>query len=203
MTEVLFFIAVVCIIIGHIFKVKRWGLFISVYEEPSASNLLNAMTFGHTLNAVLPFRIGDIVRIVWSGRKIKNGYSFAFATVIADLYIDVITVGAMFFGLALIGKGGERLLEVSHFYMAVFLIIVPFTILCVLMRKQMKRVIGVVAGVFNERIEFRMLYVSYLCIASVKDIVRRISKARFIAYSMGIWVSYVVSYLVFAEAVQR
>lgn len=203
MIAVLFLIAVVCIVIGHIFKVKRWGLFISVYEEPSESNLLNAMTFGHTLNAILPFRIGDIVRIAWSGRKIKNGYSFAFATVIADLYIDVITVGAMFFGLALIGKGGERLLEVAHFYMAVFLVIIPLTILCILFRKQMKRAIRAFAGIFNEKIEFRMLYVSYLCIASVKDIAGRISKARFIAYSMGIWVSYVASYLVFAESVQR
>ena len=67
----LFLMAVVCMVAGHIFKIKRWGLFIAVYEEPSEANLLNAMTFGHTLNTILPFRIGDIVRFVWAGRKMK------------------------------------------------------------------------------------------------------------------------------------
>lgn len=198
-----FIIAVLCMVIGHIFKVKRWGLFISVYEEPSKANLLNALTFGHTANAVLPFRIGDIIRVVWAGRKLKNGYSFSLATVIVDLYIDVITVGAMFFGLSLIGKGGERLLEVAYFYMCAFLVIILLTLLCVLLRKQIKKFICKIAGLFNEKIEFRFLYVSYLCIASLKDIIKNINKVKFIGYSAGIWSSYVASYVIFAETVQR
>lgn len=196
-------VAVVYMVIGHILKVKRWGLLISVYEVPSGSNLLNAMTLGHTLNAILPFRIGDMVRILWSGKEMKNGCSFACATVIADLYIDVITVGAMFLGLSLTGKGGERLLKISHFYMMVFLIVIPLTVFCLLFRKWIKKVIRKIAGIFNEKIEFRMLYVSYLCIASVKDIVKNINKARFAVYSIGIWGGYVASYIFFSKAVQK
>ena len=104
MTTIFFIAAIVCVVIGHIFKIKRWGLFISVYEDPDEANLLNAMTVGHAVNAVLPFRVGDIFRVGWAGRKMKNGYSLALATVIADLYVDLLTVGIMFFGLSLIGK---------------------------------------------------------------------------------------------------
>ena len=202
-TVILFTMAVMFMVAGHIFKVKRWGLFISAYEEPFEANLINAMTFGHTLNTVLPFRIGDIIRCIWAGKKLKNGYSFSIATVIADLYIDVITVGAMFFGLSLIGKGGAELLAMAHFYMWVFLIIIPVTILCILFRKIIKKVIRAGAAIFNEKIEFRILYVSYLCIASLKDIFKNISKKKFVAYSTGIWSCYMISYMIFAEAVQR
>lgn len=199
----LFIIAVLCMVIGHIFKVKRWGLFISVYEEPSEPTLLNAMTFGHTINTLLPVRLGDIVRVTWAGRKLKNGYSFSIATVIVDLYVDLITVGAMFFGLSLIGKGGERLLKMAYYYMWAFIIIIPLTILGIIFRRGIKKVIRVVASIFNEKIELRILYVSYLCIVSFKDIFQRINKARFILYSFGIWGGYVTSYVIFAEAVQR
>ena len=76
MITLLFFESVICMFIGHIFKVKRWALFISVYEEPSESNLLRAMILGHTLNAILPVRIGDAVRVFCAGKRIKNGYLF-------------------------------------------------------------------------------------------------------------------------------
>ena len=104
---ILFIAAVTCMVAGHMFKVFRWGnIFISVYEKPSMSNLLNAMSVGHAINTILPVRIGDLFRIIWSGRKLKNGSSFSIATVMVDLYIDLIFAGMMIFGLMLIGKGG-------------------------------------------------------------------------------------------------
>ena len=203
MVALFFILAVICVVIGHIFKVKRWGLFISVYEDPPTYSLLNAMTLGHTVNTLLPIRLGDIIRVICSGRKLKNGYSFSLATVLADLYVDLITVGAMFFGLSLIGKGGENLLEMAHFYMWTFIIIVPMTVFGIVFRKGIKKIIRAIASTFNEKIELRILYVSYLSIASLKDIVNRINKAKFILYSIGIWLGYIVSYVIFAEAVQR
>lgn len=148
MTMLFFIIAIICMVIGHIFKIKRWGLFISVYEEPLEANLLNAMTLGHTINAICPVRIGDLVRIFWTGRKLKNGQSLSLATVVADLYVDLITVGAMFFGLSLIGKGGDRLQEMAVFYRNVFLLVIPLTIICILCRKTIKRIIRIFASIF-------------------------------------------------------
>lgn len=203
MVSALWIIAVLFMVAGHIFKVKRWGLFISVYEEPSEANLLNAMSFGHTLNTVLPFRIGDIARIAWAGRKLKNGYSFSIATVLADLFVDGLTVGCMFFGLSVIGKGGENLLEAAHGYAILFGVALIFLTLSIPLRKYVKRFIRFVAKIFNENIEFHILYVSYLCITSLKDIIQKISKVRFVLLSIGIWGSYVISYIIFAEAVQR
>lgn len=196
-------IAVTFMVCGHIFKVRRWGLLISVYEYPSSGNLLTALSLGHSLNAVLPIRVGDLLRVFYAGKKLKNGYSFSIATVLVDLYIDLISVGAMFFGLSLIGKGGEHLQLIAHRYMIGFVVIIPLTILCFLYRKHLKKGISAIALIFNERIEFRILYISYLAIASLKDIFQKINKGKFVIYTFVMWGSYVVSYIVFAEAIQR
>lgn len=204
MITAMYYIAAVSFMVaGHIFKVKRWGLLISVYEEPPQANLLQAMAFGHTLNTIFPFRVGDVVRVLWAGRVMKNGVSFSLATSASDLYIDLLTVSGMFFCCSLIGRGGEELLRTSALYMKIFLIVIPLTTLCVIFRKAIKKAVKVIAGIFNEKIEFWIMYVIYLCIASMKDIIKNISKAKFIFYTFGIWSSYVASYVVFAETVQR
>ena len=198
-----FAIAICGMIFGHVCKAKRWGLFISVYETPLQKNLLGALATGHAINALLPFRIGDVVRIALSGKRLNNGYPLAIATVLADLYIDFICVSIIFLILALLNKGGTTLLDVAEGYMILGIIIVPATFLCIVFRKLLKKIIQKVASIFNDNFEFRILYITYLTIASLKDIYTNINKPSLLIYSIGMWIGYVISYVSFAEAIQK
>ena len=198
-----FCIAILLMVIGHLFKVSRWGLYISVYEKPVFGNLLTALSIGHIINVLLPVRLGDIFRVLISGKSLKNRYSFSFATVITDLYVDLITVGCFFFGLAAIGKGGGQLKEIANFYMLTFVIIIPLTFLCIIFRKFIKKVIAFVASIFNDNIEFRLLYISFLSISALKDVAFKINKFKFILYTFFMWGCYVASYMFFAEILQK
>ena len=198
----LLIIAIAAMIAGHIFKVKRWGLLVSVYETPSFGSLLNSLSVGHFVNALIPFRIGDVIRVISSGKKMKNGIPFSIATVISDLYIDFLTIGGMFFVLSLIGRGGEELLQFARGYVNLFYLVAICTIVCILSKKQIKKCIAWVAKIFNETIQFNLLYTTYLAIVSFKDIVYKIDKLKFSMYTIFIWSSYVLSYVVFAEALQ-
>ena len=202
MITLLFCASVFSMAFGHVFKVKRWKQFITVYEDPRESDLLSALAIGHTLNAILPFRIGGIVRIILAGRKLENGYAFALATVFADLYVDVITVGGMLFGLSIIGKGGESMPQTAILYAWACLMLLLLTVAGIVFRKQIKKMIAKTASLFNERIEFNFLYVSYLCIASLEDLVKRINKRQFVRFTLLMWGGYVASYMLFAETVQ-
>lgn len=195
--------AVALVVIGHLCKVKRWCLYIAVYEKPSFGNLLSALSVGHIINAVFPFRIGDLFRFILAGRSLKNSYSFSISTVIVDLYIDLITVGCMFFGLASLGKGGNNLKLIAYFYMIAFLIIIPVTIFAILYRSIIKKIIVFISGFFNENINFRILYLSYLIISALKDIRYKISKIKFCFYTFLMWGSYVSAYMIFAEFLQK
>ena len=203
MAAAFFILAVALMFAGHIFKVKRWGLFISVYEKPLEYNLLNALAIGHSLNALLPVRTGEIVRVIWAGRRMKNGYSFALATVIADLYVDILTVGIIFFILSFSAEDGSWLQRIFHFYVAAFAVLISATIITAVFRKPIKSCIRLAAGIFNEKIEYGLLYASYLTAASIRDIAVRLSKIRFLLYTAGMWAGYLSSYICFAESVRR
>ena len=199
----IFLLSIFFMIMGHIFKIKRWGLLISVYEKPVEYNLLNAMTLGHTLNTVFPIRIGDIVRVMWAGKKLKNSYSFSLATVIADLYIDFITVGAIFFFSIISRKGIYYLEKIPYYYAFIFIFIIPITFLVIMWKKYIKLFVKKVASIFNERIELSLLYITYLCFTSIKDIFQKINKLKFIFLTFGIWTSYIISYSLFAKFMQK
>ena len=199
----IFLLSIFFMIMGHIFKIKRWGLLISVYEKPVEYNLLNAMTLGHTLNTIFPIRIGDIVRIIWAGKKLKNSYSFSLATVIADLYIDFITVGAIFFFSIISRKGIYYLEKIPYYYAFIFIFIIPITFLVIMWKKYIKLFVKKVASIFNERIELSLLYITYLCFTSIKDIFQKINKLKFIFLTFGIWTSYIISYSLFAKFMQK
>ncbi|EFE87062.1 lysylphosphatidylglycerol synthase transmembrane domain-containing protein [Fusobacterium periodonticum] len=199
----IFLLSIFFMIMGHIFKIKRWGLLISVYEKPVEYNLLNAMTLGHTLNTVFPIRIGDIIRVMWAGKKLKNSYSFSLATVIADLYIDFITVGAIFFFSIISRKGIYYLEKIPYYYAFIFIFIIPITFLVIMWKKYIKLFVKRVASIFNERIELSLLYITYLCFTSIKDIFQKINKLKFIFLTFGIWTSYIISYSLFAKFMQK
>lgn len=196
-------LSVLSMICGHIFKIQRWRLLISLYEIPSFGNLLEALSLGHCLNAILPVRMGDIVSVYVSGRKLKNGCSFSFATILVNMYIDFLSVSFMFLGLSLIGKGGHQLQVITRWYILLLTIVIPLTIICICFRRSIKKMISLAARIFNERIEFRILYITYLTIASVKDIAKKINKKSFLLYTAGMWCCYVSSYIIFAEMIQR
>lgn len=203
MITILMIMAITLMVIGHVFKVKRWGLYISVYENSNYGNLLEALSVGHAVNALFPVRIGDIFRVVIAGKKLKNGYAFSIATVLTDLYVDLLTVGAMFWGLSVLGKGGTYLREVAYTYQIIFLFIIPLTFLAVVFRKYLKRCIATFSSIFNERIELWLLYTSYLSIASLKDIIKIINKTKFVIDTILMWSCYVLSYMFFAEVIQE
>ncbi|OBW95298.1 lysylphosphatidylglycerol synthase transmembrane domain-containing protein [Gallibacterium salpingitidis] len=203
----LIFFSIIFMIIGHLYKVRRWGLYISIYETPNYGNLLNALSVGHILNIFFPLtRLGDIVRILISGRKLKNGYPFSIATVIADLYIDLLTVGLFFIIFTLyannyIKDGGGYINNIASYYIVFMCIVIFITMLIVINRKWVKKYISIFSTIFNENIEFGLLYTSYLSIASIKDIILNINRIKFFIYSIIIWGSYILSYILFSKSI--
>ena len=199
----LFSLAVFLMVLGHIFKAKRWALFISVYEKSNTLNLLNALSIGHILNSVLPIRIGDIFRIFYAGKKLKNGKSFSFATVVADLYVELLTVGFIFIILSCNYKEKTDLEFVKNIYIFSCLATILITIFACIFRKAIKLFIAKIASVFNAKIEFNILFASYLALASIKDIVLKINKYKFIFYTIIMWIGYLTSYYVFSLALKN
>lgn len=192
--------AIVLIVIAHLVRVYRWGLFIAVYERPKTRSLIQATALGYIINFIVPFKLGDIVRAFYSGRRMKNGRAFALSTVIIDRLFDIVVVGLIFVALSFSrGTMNSSVASTAYFYILGALIIVVSAALIYMFRSIVKKCVVKCARVFNSRIENGILRLSYSLISNFKDVIRKINVYKLISSTVIMWTLYVLSYFIFAR----
>lgn len=188
-------LAISLICIAHIVRTLRWELFVKTYEKPNTKNLLQSLSIGYFINSFIPFKAGDLVRAWISGRKMKNGRGFALATVIVDRYLDILVVGILF---AIFSAFNLDSADSVWFYMFLAVGVLAVTLLVYILRGYVKKILKNIAGIFNARIEIRLLRFFWSLIWSFKDIFKKISKTKLLLETLGMWILYLTSYYCFA-----
>ena len=188
-------LAIILVCIAHVMRTLRWELFVKTYEKPNTKNLLQSLSIGYFINSFIPFKAGDLVRAWISGRKMKNGRGFALATVIVDRYLDILVVGILF---AIFSAFNLDSADSVWFYMFLAVSVLAVTLLVYILRGYVKKILKNIAGIFNARIEIRLLRFFWSLIWSFKDIFKKISKTRLLLETLGMWILYLVSYYCFA-----
>lgn len=201
--QMYFVMAIVLMILGHLFKMLRWKEFINVYEKADNVNLLKAMAIGQGINMVVPFRLGDLARIYLSGKKLKNGYALSIASVLADLYIDTLTVGMAFSTLYILNIHVDDIRQTTWSYLILAIVLVVITIAMIVLKKYVKKAIQIVAACFNSKIELGLLLTTYSTIASIKNIIKKLNIFKLAGLTLGIWGAYFSSYAAFAIFMQQ
>lgn len=197
---ILYFIcAILFICVAHMVRIIRWELFIGIYEKPDRPKLIQAMSFGYILNFFLPFKLGEIARAWYAGRKMKNGRALGFSTVIIDRYLDVVFVGIIFILLSVFNFGDRDFTHVSLTYVLTSLGLLLLAVSIYILRDEVKKGVRVLAGIFNEQIESYILRFSWALIWNFKDIFQKISKISLVLCTVGMWLCYLVSYYFFAN----
>lgn len=188
-------IAIVLVCLAHFIRTLRWELFVKTYEKPNTKNLLQSLSIGYFINSFIPFKAGDLVRAWISGRKMKNGRGFALATVIVDRYLDILVVGILF---AIFSAFNLDSADSVWFYMFLAVGVLAVTVLVYILRGYVKKILKNIAGIFNARIEIRLLRFFWSLIWSFKDIFKKISKTQLLLETLGMWILYLTSYYCFA-----
>lgn len=186
---------------AHLARIYRWSLFINVYENPPLKRLIQASSIGYMLNYIVPFKLGDIVRAWYASRKMRNGKTLALSTVIVDRFFDILIVGIIFTALSL-GQGSrggaDDIYGTAVFYVKTAAIIYGTVVLIYAFRTYVKKIIALLARVFNERIENSILKFSFALISNFKDIFKKINPVRLMVSTVGMWVLYISSYYTFS-----
>ncbi|GGJ00890.1 lysylphosphatidylglycerol synthase transmembrane domain-containing protein [Paenibacillus hunanensis] len=190
----LFIAAIFLLLIGHYFKMLRWKQFVEIYESPNEQILLRSLTIGYLINFCLPFRIGELIRIILSGRKMKNGISFAFSTVLVDRCLDIIVVSILFSLFAISRINEDLFLNSAIFYGTMAISLIILSIISVKYSRLIKIFLRKICSIFNPKLQLNMLFFCWSIITSFKDIFRKVNKFDLIKYSSIIWISYLSSY---------
>ena len=191
--------AVIFLFSGHLVRIIRWQLFIRTYEKPQFSNLAASLCVGYLSDFILPFHLGDILRAIIAGKKMKNGYSFSLVTVIIDRYLDVIFVGIIFVVLSAVGYKEPAVISSSLFYVSAFIALVVGTAIIFFASNFVKTATKLSASIFNEDIEYHILGFVFSAIKGFKDLFLHLSKLKVLMLTTLMWISYILSYYLYAR----
>ena len=184
---------------AHLIRIYRWQLFTSVYEDVRRSILLRSLALGYLANMFLPFKLGDLFRAFYSGRKMKSGKALGFSSVITERILDIVVVGMIFASFLLFDKSDFTVYNSLCFYVYLMIFVVLTCLIFWGSKKYLKKSIKLIAGIFNQTIELKILKFSWALIRNFKNIATRISRKKLLSSTVLMWGFYILSYYFLSE----
>ena len=192
--------AVSLLLAGHYVKVLRWRLFIELYEKADISVLLKSLSVAHVINFIVPFHLGDIYRIWYSGRRMGNGIKFSFATIVVEHYIDLIVLAIL---CAVLYALGHNTMGTVVLVATVAATVVLLTVITMKWDDKTKSIIVRFAEIFNSTIELSLLGFIWTFVSIFKKLISSMSKTQVLVSTSVMWLLYLGSYWCFAESLQN
>lgn len=195
MTIIYFILAILTLTLAHLFKVERQKQFIEIYEPPKTKKLLQGLSISYIINLFFPLKIGNLFRIIYPGKYMKNGISFSLATIVLDIVLDFFSV-TIIYAIFWIFKLPVQ--NVLLFYIIVSIGLILGLVIAVYFNHFIKRVILNISGIFNENIELKLLKTFWFTITAFKDMLQKVNKKILLLYTIVPWSLYLLSYYLFS-----
>ncbi|NJL07126.1 MAG: flippase-like domain-containing protein [Methylacidiphilales bacterium] len=195
----LFAAAVATLLVAHVVRCIRWATLFPSLSHVRHSDLLTGLSVGYLVNALLPFRVGELIRILYVHWRGKVQLAYVVATVVLERVLDILVVGAILFAFAAAG----RLPWSDVMAVIIGLGAVGGTIafgISVPRSRRVRRLVWTAASIFNSKIKFLILDSVWTFGSLLSS--RRYLSPRFLMLTAVMWAVYLVSYGLFAEAVQ-
>lgn len=185
--------AVALLLFSHYFRIRRWEQFISIYERPSQTALIRALSGSYLINFIIPYHIGDIFRAIYAGTRMKNGIGFSLATIIVERFLDILVVAIAF---ALFYLGGAKysfVIESAIFYWAAATALVLLFTASILWKDKVKNICHLVCSIFNDSLKLKGMFFFWSLINTFKDLLK-INYFELAKNTCLIWGCYLTSY---------
>jgi len=186
---------VVCVgilLLGYLLRAYGWSVLMRPIKKGPLSVFFSSLSIGFMCNALLPFRLGEIVRAVILGKSLSVSTSAVFMTVLVERLIDAIILFAFFniFIFASSSAGFSLSASVGFLYAMFVGSIGLMTALLVLVHRQpawLLELIGKGTGVFNRRIRNRLRMSTWSAIFGL-NLLRFDTLKKYVVISAGIWI---------------
>ena len=194
-------LAIALQLVGHVLRAARTKL---VTDQAAPSSLrfqFGALASGYLFNALLPFRVGEIVRAWLIARRLRVSFLYTFTAVVIERAFDVILLGLLIVvGIGIFGLQGLGQLFIFAVSAIIIAVILLFGIL--LLVRQNKIVLGLVwrtTAWFNQRINNSLRFKVWSLIFGLQQFVgNRKLLWRYALFTLGSWVLYAGSTIAIA-----
>lgn len=174
----------------YVFRIYRWkAMLVTKRSTLSWRRCSSPLLLSYAINAVLPFRAGDIVRCYAFNKRLEIGSGILLATVFVERLLDFLVVLVLFAvalwffdvsSIPFLDLGGVSVLAISAVLVAVLFfprLLSPFTLLVEKLgsflpaKREAKYLVGVRSG-----------------IETLEDLSQKGTMVRLVGYSVVIWI---------------
>lgn len=190
--------AAAALLLAHVVRAARWAVLFSPGDLLRRFHLLLGLALGYAANAVLPFRLGELLRAWFVSRRTRVRLPYVAATVVAERLSDVLVVSLLSVLLAW-GGSGSRAWPISALGALAVGGVVAFC-LGVQRSQRVRRVVWNLASVFNNAVRFRLIDFAW----TLGELVAggALLRMRYLVATVLMWALYLLSYLLFSLAVE-
>lgn len=184
-----FVAGVAALFLGHLLRAIRWRLVLR-HGNIHATNFkpLAALSLGYVFNAVLPFRLGEIVRAAALSYMARADFLYIFATIVVERALDLVVVLILF--VVIFGTDAMRPAEMLWPMLGVVGLFAAAGVL--LVSQIARRLIWSIAAIFNETVKTSILHFAW----SLLEIAIRnptLRQAPFWLLTAAMWAAYAAS----------
>ena len=182
-------IAVVLLVFSVAIRAKRWQLLLEPIENIKFHSLFAATMVGYFGNAVLPFRLGELLRAYTISVRKSVETSAAFGTIILERILDMLGLVCMIlvFGWFYPFEDGGRNLMLA----VVMLTLIGFGFILFLGRAQSKLIERIESwSIFEKKWAHRILKITKSIVNGLTSIRTTKHKGKIVLHTIFMWVIY-------------
>ncbi|PYP77267.1 MAG: hypothetical protein DMD35_15655 [Gemmatimonadetes bacterium] len=190
--------AVVLLLLAHVMRAVRHSFLFARDEVPGRFDLLLALSLSYAFNAIVPLRLGELLRAGFIAMRLRLRVSYVLATVAAERLSDL---GAVSIIVAVIAARSEGLEGPARTTALLLLAAACALVALALLIEQVpafRRMVWQAASLFNDSI--RIGIVELLWIFSRYVTQKALTRPRFLLTTIVMWALYLGAYALFASA---
>jgi hypothetical protein len=193
-------LAIIVQLTAHVTRAYKSRLLINSVRPASTRVLFKGLSVGFLFNALLPLRLGELVRAFYIGDSLAISKTVVFMSIIIERIIDGLILGACFISASLvvanIGAGGASTL-LSHIGLGLLVLSSILALVIQAIRSESRIIltsVRLISGIFNTGISNRLRFMAWSGIYGTKLMLADKKRVwRYFLLSIGMWVLYFAS----------
>jgi hypothetical protein len=188
-------LALAALLVAHFLRAARQANLFAADARPRTIHLMVGLSIAFVINAVLPFRLGELARGLYVAMRANLDVGRVLATILAERLSDLVVVLAGLTLLTLIGNGHD---ESATAVIAGGIALILAVILALRQSKAARRALWAVASVFNEGIRITIADFAWSSVRLVTS--KTLLRPRYLTLTVAMWGAYLAAYAAFARA---
>ncbi|MCE9668795.1 lysylphosphatidylglycerol synthase domain-containing protein [Myxococcus stipitatus] len=191
-------VAVLYQVVAHVLRTKNAQRLLRVVRPTTWRILFSGLSVGYLFNAILPFRLGELVRAHLIGTRMRISRAVVLFTILFERAVDGLLLGLCALGVVIATwtrapEAAALMLRLALGVGAVSLTAAMLIWLLYTQNRRMLRALGGLTALLNDRLKDRIRFVLWSLIYGTHVIFRSARLGRFVLTSMTMWALYLAS----------